>query len=470
MNRAIHHRGVAAARQGGARCSPRRHLTGATRARLDRGIAAPDAVAAEPAGPCQSATPGGRFAGRVRRVLGVMTLLLVSAAAGCRQESELEITYGQRRGSAGRSVNGTSVLAGMFKEAGMRVVSVKYLSPRLDNYKVLVWAPDDFALPREDVRKFLENWLANESDETDEAERVLVYIGRDYDAACDYWQTVLPTTPADQRIEVMRRDAQARSRHEHARVDMPKDECCEWLVMRRDYPRHRIDRLEGWWSDDVDVADTQLWSQGRLEIPSPQELTKLWKNVPPPVHMQPAYQPVLQSGDETLVFEVSKAAWRNSRILVVSNGSFLLNLPLVNHQHRVLTGKLIDSCQMAGPVAFLESGPGGPLILSLGATKVSDQQTRRRVLLGIHWVVWGMLFCFSVLPIFGRPKSLEAELVADFGQHIDALAALLERTGDKRYARQQLDLYHKTLPGERAVVPAGTGGSPFADHSTRSVS
>ena len=202
----------------------------------------------------------------------------------------------------------------------------------------------------------------------------MVYIGRDYEAACDYWQTVLPTAPADQRIEVMRRGAEARSRHDNARIDMPQDECSEWFVMRRDFPGHRVDQLDGWWSDGVDVAKAEIWSQGRLDIPSQQELSKLWKNATPPVYMQPdyQYQPLLQSGDETLVYEVSNSAWRNGRILVVANGSFLLNLPLVNHQHRALAGTLIDSCHVADTVAFLESGAGGPQIMEGTERKASD--------------------------------------------------------------------------------------------------
>ena len=46
-----------------------------------------------------------------------------------------------------------------------------------------------------------------------------------------------------------------------------------------------------------------------------------------------------------------------SQLLVASNGSFLLNATLVNHEHRKLAGKLIDTIGPGGrDVVFLESG------------------------------------------------------------------------------------------------------------------
>ena len=51
----------------------------------------------------------------------VSLLIVLAAVSGCRDSQELEVSYGQRRGVAGKSINGTSVLAGMFEEAGHKV-------------------------------------------------------------------------------------------------------------------------------------------------------------------------------------------------------------------------------------------------------------------------------------------------------------------------------------------------------------
>ena len=100
----------------------------------------------------------------------------------------------------------TSVLADMFREAGCRPVTVSYLSSRLEQYDVVVWAPDDFALPSEEVRTFLEEWLTAQPD------RTLVYIGRDYQAACDYWEETRALAPPELQYEFLRRAARARSK------------------------------------------------------------------------------------------------------------------------------------------------------------------------------------------------------------------------------------------------------------------
>ncbi len=410
--------------------------------------------------------PCDRPATRIRTwLLFVLPMLL--AVGGCGGTDKLETSYGQRLGSAGSSVNGTSVLAGMFEEAGMRVASIKYLSPRIEKYNVLVWFPDDYGMPDDKTREFLESWLANKAGTEGAGPRVLIYVGRDYDAACDYWQSILPEVPADQHIEVMRRYAQARAEHDRSRVDMPKDACCEWMTQRRDFPGERVTQLSGEWSEGVDVAKSQIWSQGRIGIPARQELRQYWKNNTPTVYMQPDYHELLRSGEETLVYEVSKPAWYDGRILVVDNGSFLLNLPLVNRQHRLLAGKLIERCRADGDVAFLESGAGGLMVFEGNGRKTPDAVMRRRVLLAIHWLVFGMIFCFGIYPIFGRPKSLQTETVGDFGQHIDALAALLERTGDEQYAQQQLDLYRRATPEHKMPTRSGTdtGTSPCADQT-----
>ena len=380
--------------------------------------------------------------------IATLTLGLLVLLTGCGQDESLRTDYGQRRGTAAASVNGTSVLAEMFREAGMRVTTVTQLSSGLDKYDVVVWAPDDFASPTKEVREFLETWLAATP------ERTLVYVGRDYDAGCEYWETMVPLAPADQQIEVMRRAAETRAAHSHDRVDLPQDECCEWFVTRRDYPGRQVNALSGPWSRGVDASGAQIWSQGRLEIPTDKELTTYWDTEPPLDYWKPQYTPLLTSGKETLAFEVNKEGWDGSRIVVVANGSFLLNLPLVNLQHRRLAGRLIDECSPCVTVAFLESRVGGPLVHG-EIDPLDEDSLRSRVLLATHWVLLGTIYCFFVFPIFGRPKSIETDTVADFGQHVDAMAELLERSEDVAYAQQQLGIYRKGQRHEQSSGPAG---------------
>ncbi len=395
---------------------------------------------------------------------------LAVVASGCGQKSELNSEYGGRRGRAATSVNGISILADMFRETGARSTTVLNLSSRLDKYDVVILAPANFTPPSEDVREFIDDWLAAKSG------RTFVFIGRDYDAAGDYWQAMFAQTPAQLRVDIMRREAQARAAHGQARIDMPEDDCCEWFVMRRDLPGRRVRTLSGPWSKGVKAAETHIWSQGRLDIPTSKELKKLWKNDAPTAYLTPDYTPVLVSGKETLAFKVTKPAWGSSRIIVIANGSFLLNLPLVNHQHRKLAGTLIDQCQPFSGVAFVEASPWGLSVLGK-ATEEDKTSLRGRVLLAAHWFLLGVVCCLFAFPIFGRPKTVVTESVADFGQHADAMAALLERTGDVGYAQRQLAIFRKgqhltTLPrrddaGEATSKPAAPGNSDSTSFSQR---
>ena len=49
----------------------------------------------------------------------------------------------------------------MFDEAGFKVYSWKNLTPQLQRYDVIVWAPDDFGLPDSEVVEFFDEWLAS---------------------------------------------------------------------------------------------------------------------------------------------------------------------------------------------------------------------------------------------------------------------------------------------------------------------
>jgi hypothetical protein len=404
------------------------------------------------------------FTGRVNRTAARLMIVvngLLMVIAGCGQPEELEVTYGQRKGTAASSVNGTGVLAAMYEEAGFSAYTWRYLSSGLHDYDVIVWAPDDFGPPSEETREFFDEWLARENGKT------LVYIGRDYDAAGHYWQRVLPTAPPDQQLEIRRRLAQSRATHSSRRLQMPANECVEWFTMRRNLSRRQTRQLRGTWSDGIDANETNIWTTGLLEIPTKTQLSKVWKDPAPPIYRQPDFESLLYDGDRTLVTRVTKSSWGDGQVIVVANGSFLLNLPMVNHQHRKLAGKLIEACRPEGKVAFLESGPGGPALLDFAPKQSSSDATRRRVLVAAHWFILGMIYCFSVFPIFGRPKSYDADSQPDFAQHVDALAALLERTRDTQYARRHLDYYRDTArreassqvtaPAEAASRSAGGG-------------
>lgn len=373
-------------------------------------------------------------------------LVLTLGLAGCQDSSSVLTTYGQRRGEAGKSVNGTRVLSDMFEAQGFRVYTWKYLSSRLDRYDAIVWAPNDFALPTTETREFFDQWLATESPKT------LVYIGRDYDAAAAYWNDIWASAPAEQKLEIWRRRARATGQHAAARLNMPQgaDTTCEWFTVLREEPPHVARDLSGPWADGIDPARTDIRVQGRLLPPDAAELKKLLTSQVGNAagfgyYRTPTFEVLLADGDRPLVTRITKPGWGDSQILVITNGSFLLNMPLVNHEHRKLAGRLIEACQPGKKVAFLETGSGGPSVSEADEQAPPPDSLRRRVVLAAHWFILGLVYCFAIFPIFGRPKPLSHDSSSEFSQHVDALGELLEETRDVGFAHKQLAHY----------VPAG---------------
>ncbi len=115
---------------------------------------------------------------RVSRPTSLVACLCLLLLAGCSGDTNIDTAYGLRSGSEGAaSVNGTSVFARMFEEAGFRVSTWKRMSPKLKEYDVIVWVPNDFDPPSRRHRDFFDNWLLTGH------QRTLIYVGRDFDAA-----------------------------------------------------------------------------------------------------------------------------------------------------------------------------------------------------------------------------------------------------------------------------------------------
>ncbi|MBN2024172.1 MAG: hypothetical protein JW809_15420 [Pirellulales bacterium] len=358
-----------------------------------------------------------------RRLAWVLVALALLAGCG----KELQSDYGRRRGPAGdKSVNGTGVLADMFKNAGHTVSGWHRLSPRLhQRADCIVWFPDDFAPPSADVRAWLEDWL------TDQPGRTLIYIGRDFDAARWYWERIRPDVPLEQREAFDRRLSEARAEATSRRQAMPASEDCEWFTAEQAHPKRRVTTLGGdpEWTAGIDPAGLDIELEGRL-LPG-------------------KYATVLLESEGDML--VSREPFYQGQLIVVANGSFLLNVPLVNREHRKLAGKLIDA---VGPaprrVVFLESAAGGPTIaekddFSWGPSALAIFRVWPTNWILVHLVVVGVLFCGWRFPIFGAPFEPESEGRSDFGRHVEAVARLLRHTGDAPYAEARLAHYRQVV-------------------------
>ena len=266
----------------------------------------------------------------------VLALVVVALARGSGNAHALESGYGSSMGS---SVNGTGALAALLRTQGHTVRTAWRLTAELAGWADVIvrfaFAPGP---PDRQEARWYDDWLESRP------ERALVYVVRDYDAQEEYWKLVLDQlsgSPDEER----RKQAESnrnRARSWVARLPDKEEKAAgpeSWFAVGRaaDPPR-RCKSLGGPWAENVDAASAGLTVHEPLKA---------------------GQDEVLLTGDG----EVLALEWevdRGSRVLAIANGSFLLNLPLVNPARRPLAGRVAEWIG-AEPrrVAFVE----GPLLL-----------------------------------------------------------------------------------------------------------
>ncbi len=431
---------------------------------------------------------------RAGQRFALLAALCLCAAAGCsRPAQKLTTDYGRRRGDAASSVNGLSVLASMFESAGHRVNSRSNAGSGIGELNVIVWAPNTFTPPTKEERRLIEAWLREKSG------RTFVYIGRDFDAAPAYWSQVRNQAKPADFTTAAREAAFAESAHDTARTAMPTSEDAKWFVVHRNRPRTRVANFAGDWSTDIDAAQANIVLQGQLDLPSknaaadhkaeakadedanhesddelsdkeaaedePKEESEanaadaeseaddydedmdlyfdvLLAALPPGETSDASDDGEVVAG-APLVTRVSSAPWGDSQLIVITNGSFLLNLPLVNHQHRKLAGRLIEGCGEPGRVVIWEADSFRAV--SGGDDDWSILKTWPLNFIMPHMAVLGMLYLLWRFPIFGLAHTLRPAPTSDFGKHIDALGKLTAATGDAGYAQRKLAEYRERV-------------------------
>jgi hypothetical protein len=371
-------------------------------------------------------------------LLAGLIVLVLFALWLMRGAPDLETGYGRRNGDGYKaSVNGTSVLAEMFRRRGHSVVSTDRLSPALRRYNTIVWFPDDFDVPKSEQREFLEEWLWEGLNSG--VQRTVIYVGRDYDAATAYWTRIQPQAPPEQQAEVKRQLAQAKSKFDTERTRLPTTRFGGWFTLR-DGPRRKVTTISGDWAAGIDARQTDITVASTLGPPQQGDVDIRLGYVPDEMNTQA----LLASGNDVLISKVTMTdnEWGGGQIIVVANGSMLLNYPLVNKENRKIASKLIGECP-DGAVAFLESGRGGPPVEHKAVKKKKQDWPFPMNAIIYHLVALAVIYCLSRFAIFGRPWTLPTESPADFGKHIQALGKLMQKTKDQAYAYARLQQYRQ---------------------------
>lgn len=378
---------------------------------------------------------------RRRAALALALALTLLGLAGC--GPGVDTTYGRSRWG---SVNGTSVLAGLFRARGHEVRAAVRLTDELSGWaEVLVrFAPAPGPPPRDEAAWY-DQWLnAGEG-------RRIVYVPRDYDATHEYWSRALAQLPKDAPTRTRERIEEARAQADGWAFRLPRPPKHtanpeDWFSVETGKPAEVCKALGGPWTDGLDEVKAALSRHETLKVDS---------------------EVVLLSGDgKPLVITWDR--FNGSRVLVAAGGMFLLNLPLVEPARWPLAVRAVDwACEGEGENEDGETRPTRPKRVAFveGAFVLSGEASspsvfRLLTLPPFGWVagqlfVLGLAACLARAPRLGRARGEEASGADRPVAHPEALGALLARTGQAREARAILDAYRRWRNG-----PAGRGPGP----------
>jgi hypothetical protein len=350
---------------------------------------------------------------RVKVVLSVVAFSLI--APGCSRGPETD--YGVSRGA---SLNGTSVFAAMLAERGHKTrVALRLTDELADQAQGIV----RFALhpgpPAKDEAAWFHSWLARDRD------RWLIYVVRDYDTAAEYWKQI--------------RDgiSQAEDPRRYAEAEEERSEAAGWVAKLPEKPK--------------EVADPKVWFTMDEAWAPPRVCTKLsgaWaKGIDAEAALLTVHEPLkadprcvlLEADGKPIVIDKTRPG--QPRVLVVANGSFLLNEALVNPARRPLAEQVADwPVSFGDQVALVEGG----YVLDDGRMPTLWDLLRR--IAALRWVaiqvgLAGLIAALARAPRLGRPRPEAASGAERPAAHAEALGSLLEQTRAAGDARELLERY-----------------------------
>ena len=260
------------------------------------------------------------------------------ASAGA--TSSCRPTYGRRRGGeAGRSVNGTAVLADLFKRAGHRVTTIGRLSPTAEQVRHRRLGPQRLrtARPRSSASSSKTGWRAA-TNQTVDLCRPRLRRGRRL-LGPDRARQLRRNRPT-KRSAARPRPAPPRSRPARK---CPPSEYARWFTARATASREQSSKL-----------DRPMGRRDRRQ-PKPRFTSKAGSTFPQARPDRRSIRTLPRRASTSLLLGIGTRRrsitritddedWSDGQVIVVTNGSFVLNYPLVNHEHRKLAAKLVAEC------------------------------------------------------------------------------------------------------------------------------
>ncbi|WP_422931087.1 hypothetical protein [Singulisphaera sp. PoT] len=357
----------------------------------------------------------GRLGILLCRGLPILGLLALVGCGG----GMLDTNYGRVRG---QSVNGTGTFAELLREEGHEVRTAFRLSDELSDWSDVIvrFAPFP-GPPLKEEADWYHRWLNGG------AGRRLIYVPSDFVATAEYWDEVLKHLPAG--TSEKRKETATKNRDEARdwykslppiRKDVATPE--EWFAVAATNGAPEVCKtLGGPWGEVLDAKALAITRHQTLKVDS---------------------ESILLSGDD-FPLAIEWMTTSDSQVLVVANGSFLLNATLLNEARIPLAMDVVYWLGTdASNVAFVE----GRSVAGAGASSPSVF-----ALLWIYpfgWVVaqlmlMGLIACLARAPRLGRARSAPTSGEDRPSAHPEALGALLARVRRPSEALVVLDAYRR---------------------------
>ncbi len=364
------------------------------------------------------------------RWVPIVVELMLSTTIGCQfTSSTLDTTYGRsgKTHEAG-AINGTSVLYGILEKQGHTVQVSRRWGRAVKKADTVVWfvlrersIPDSMTL-------VIDEWLAEKSG------RKLVIVLPGFDAARDYWTAQRTSVKPFDREYLAIRSEEAATVARLANREAPQENPLQ--LGRAKFTAvepHRTQDLAGKWiarKSNSGRSHADFWLDGSFDADEGVTL-----------------QPLISAKGKPVVAVASSVIWQESELILVANGSFLLNLPLMDTRNQDLAQHLVQELSGGKRVVFLEAD---------SSPSVSTGSTTHHMLAAfelypinivlLHATVAGILYCFAAYPIFGRPRELEQPRSTDFSLHTMAVGKLLGRVRDLENAQGHRNEWLKMAP------------------------
>ena len=349
------------------------------------------------------------------------------------------------------SINSTSLFAERLKELGYDVTVRNRISPKIDEFGIVFWFPENIRCPSDEATKAIEEWMDKGGSKT------LVYVGADYRADEDYYQAAQKRVSTETKAESQRLLSEAQLATQNRRNSWQANASwpdwsntkCDWFDIEVIKPPKHSNLLAG------PMADNAILSVAP-ELPvevmmSPKQSTAKWE-----------IESLLSVDGEDMVYRLAdNNSYSNNQIIVVQNGSFLVNFAAVDPNKQSLADQLVAEATslsedeygfgfgFSQQVLILESEYEIPVRNTDFVNQNSWAWIAEEPLCYIvpHALLLGVLYCFVYFPISGRPKRTPKKSTATFRNHINAIAKQLSKSSSKDYARRTIEQYQESISG-----------------------